>query len=84
MRELIEAKKSEYSIQIYSDRLLSLKKRCSEDGAWSQATGEMYFVESISRWVIEYVCPKDGEVFRSWMPEIDEITKQIAKDVLEK
>jgi hypothetical protein len=42
----------------------------------------MYFRKNVSHWYVEYLCPKDGEIIRSWMPEIDEITKQVAKDVL--
>jgi hypothetical protein len=71
-------------MRIYSDRLLALKRRCPEDGTWMSGTGNMYFDKKPAFWVVEYLCPKDGELFRSWMPEIDGITKQIAKDVIEK
>ena len=79
-----DALKSIYSMQIYSDRLLPLTRQCPDDGASMTATGNMYFHRKSSYWSVEYVCPKDGEIIRGWMPEIDEITKQIAKDVLEK
>ena len=84
IRGVNQNEKNEYSLRIYSERLLNLKKQCSEDGAWSHATGEMYYIESISRWAVEYLCPIDGEIFRSWARETEAITKEIAKDVLEK
>lgn len=82
IRELTDVEKRHYSIQIYSDRLLNLMTDCSEDGAWSQATGNMYFLRITSEWVVEYLCPKDRELFRKWTRETDATTKQIAKDVL--
>jgi len=82
IRELNDLEKGHYSIQIYSDRLLNLMTDCSIDGAWSKATGDMYLLTITSKWVVEYLCPTDGELFRKWTRQTDAITKQIAKDVL--
>ena len=84
IREVAEIEKKSFSLRIYSDQLLPWTTSCSEDGAWAKATGDMYYEESISRWVMEYKCPKDGEIFRKWTPEIDGITKYIAEQVLGK
>jgi hypothetical protein len=74
--------KNEYSMRIYSDRLLPLTRRCPDDGTWMKATGDMYLSSVTSEWFVEYLCPKDGEIIRGWMPEIYSITKQIADNVL--
>jgi hypothetical protein len=82
IRKLSNAEKKDYSMRIYSDRLLNLIKQCSIDGTWSEATGEMILLKGSSRWLVEYLCPSERETFRKWTPDIDALTKQIAKDVL--
>jgi hypothetical protein len=84
IREVDEIEKKSFSLRIYSDQLLPWTTTCSEDGGEARATGEMYFNKTLSCWVMEYRCPKDGEIFRQWTPEIDSITKHIAERVLGK
>jgi hypothetical protein len=80
-----DAEKGIYSMRIYSDRLNKIAKICPDDGSLMHGTGEMYLRRSKrgSHWHLEYLCPKDGEILRGWTPEVDELTHQIAKDVLE-
>jgi len=72
------------SKRIKSNKLLGLKKRCPDDGAWMTSTGYMYLIKATSDWAVEYLCPKDGELIRSWSPEVDATTRQIAKEILPK
>jgi hypothetical protein len=81
LKNLTDAERKAYGMGIYSDRLLSLKIKCPEDGTWMNATGNMYLD---NHWIVEYLCPKDKELFNIWTPAIDALTKQIAKDVMEK
>ena len=84
IKEFTDAEKKAYDKGIYSDRLLSFTTRCPEDGASMKATGNMYLHRKSSHWMVEYLCPKCKEFFNIWTPEVDAITKRIAKDVLGK
>ena len=84
IRELNEAEKKAFSLRIYSDRLAALTRKCPDDGALAHATGNMYSEKGREDWVVEYLCSKEKETFLSWTPEIDNMTKVIAKEVLAK
>lgn len=79
-----EALRSIFSMHIYSDRLKVLVRDCPDDGEVIHATGEMYRGKNIDRWYVEYRCSRDGEIIRSWQPDMDVLTKQIAAEVLGK
>ena len=84
LKDLTAVEKKSYRMAIYSDRLAGLTLRCPEDGTWMTATGNMFMYAKSSHWMVEYLCPKDKELINIWTPELDALTKQIAKGVLEK
>ena len=84
IRVLNDAEKMHYRFHIHSDRLKTLSRVCPDDGELIDATGEMYLRKNTDRWSVEYRCPRDGEIIRSWQPDVDALTKQIAADVLGK
>jgi len=84
IRSLQVGEEKLYNMKIYSDSLLKLIRDCPDDGHLMRATGLMYFNARISRWSVEYMCTKDKEVYNIGARDTDALTKQIAKDVLEK
>jgi phage FluMu protein Com len=66
---------------IYQNRLLGLTMKCPECGTLMTATGKMHYDPTMSRWFIEYWCPRDQEMFPIYTPETDHLTRDIAKDV---
>jgi hypothetical protein len=67
--------------KIYSQRLLGLKRKCSECGTTMSATGNMHYNVVFSEWFIEYWCPTDQEYFNVYVPEMAHLTAEIAQDV---
>jgi phage FluMu protein Com len=55
--------------------------KCPECGALMTATGKMHYDTTMSRWFIEYWCPRDQEMFPIYAPETDQLTRDIAKDI---
>lgn len=83
-----KTEKEIYSIRIYSDRLKSLTRLCPDDGALISATGEMYLRRNMKKradhWFVEYYCHVDGELIKNWSSTSDELTQEIAAEVLKK
>jgi len=81
--QMTSAENQHYSTKIYSDRLKKLTRSCPDDGQQMWANGFMYMATVGADWYVQYVCSKDGEIYWNRTRDIEKMTQQIAKEVLE-
>ena len=70
-------------IQNYKQaRLLPLLRECLQCHIMTSmtATGKLYYDIRLDKWLIEYWCPKDQELFRIWSADRDALTREIAQE----
>lgn len=64
---------------LYSEELLDLERPCPDCEGMIFSTGNMFYSEFLKQWYVEFVNPRDGELFPIYTYDLHEKAKQIAE-----
>ncbi len=67
---------------IYSEELLGLERPCPDCDGTVYSTGRMFYSEYLDQWYVEFVNPRDGELFPIFTYDLHRMAERIADKLM--